>query len=69
MLEEELGEFFRAFRKKTKIKADHNPEFGSMDEELADIFTHLCSIANYLKIDLEKAFRNKEEINQKRIVK
>ncbi|MDD4901092.1 MAG: MazG nucleotide pyrophosphohydrolase domain-containing protein [Patescibacteria group bacterium] len=70
MLVEEVGELFVADRKKPQlIKPDHNPEFASLDEELADILTYLCSIANHLGVNMEKAFRNKEEINEKRMRK
>lgn len=70
MLVEEVGELMTADRKKPKIiRPDHNPEFASLDEELADILAYLCSIANRLGIDLETAFRNKERINQDRINK
>lgn len=70
MLVEEVGELMTANRKKPKtIKPDHNPEFASIDEELADILVYLCSIANRLNIDLEAALRNKEKINQDRINK
>src|SRR5680860_520216 len=66
MLVEEVGELIEADRKNPEvIKSDHNPEFASLDEELADILAYVCSIANRLGVDLEKAFRNKEEINQK----
>lgn len=66
MLGEEIGELFKAIRKKEKIKIDHNSKFGSIDEELADVIIYLCSIANRFDIDLEEAFRNKEEINKTR---
>jgi len=69
MLGEEIGELFKSIRKSEKIKIDHNSKFGSVDEELADIIIFICSIANRFKIDLEKAFRDKEEINKKRIWK
>lgn len=69
MLGEEVGELFKAIRKKEKIKIDHNSKIGSIDEELADVIIYLCSIANRFDIDLEKAFRDKEEINKKRIWK
>jgi len=65
-LGEEVGELFKAIRKKKKIKVDHNSKFGSVDEELADILIFICSIANRFNIDLEQAFRDKEEINKKR---
>ena len=67
LLGEELGELFKAIRKGTTIKMDHNSKYGSVDEELADIICILCTIANRQKIDLEKAFRDKEKINKKRI--
>ena len=67
MLGEEIGELFKAVRKKEKIKVDQNSKFGSIDEELADIIIYLCAVANRYNIDLEKAFRDKEEINKKRV--
>lgn len=67
MLGEEMGELFQAIRKEENMKIDHNSKFGSIEEELADIFIFMCSIANRYNIDLEKAFREKEEINKKRI--
>lgn len=70
MLGEEVGELFKAVRKTdVAMKIDHNSKVGSIDEELADIIIYLCSIANRLDIDLEKAFRDKEEINKKRVWK
>ena len=69
LLGEEVGELFKAVRKKDKIQIDHNSKFCSIDEELADVLIYLCAIANRSNIDLEKAFRNKEKINKKRIWK
>lgn len=66
LLGEEVGELYKAIRKKEKIKVDHNSKFGSIDEELGDVLIMLCFVANSLGIDLEEAFRNKEEINKKR---
>lgn len=67
MMGEEVGELFKAIRKNTNLQIDCNSKFGSVDEELVDVFIYLCAIANKFNIDLEKAFRNKEEINKKRI--
>ena len=68
MLVEEVGELMIANRKKPHtIKPDHNPKFASIDEELADILNYICSIANRFGVDLETAFRNKEEINKRRL--
>lgn len=69
MLGEEVGELFKAIRKQQNIKIDSNSKFGTIDEELADILIFICSIANRNEIDLEKAFRDKEEINKTRIWK
>ena len=35
-------------------------------EEIADMLIYLCAIANRLDIDIEQAFREKEEVNKKR---
>ncbi len=66
-LGEEMGELFQAIRKVENMKVDHNSNFGSIEEELADILIFMCSIANRYDIDLEKAFREKEEVNKKRV--
>ena len=65
-LGEEIGELFKAVRKTEKLKIDKNSKFTSVEEELADILIYISSIANRYDIDLENAFRNKEEINKKR---
>ena len=67
MLGEEVGELFKAIRKSENIKIDHNSKFSSIDEELADVLIFICSIANRYDIDLEKAFREKEEVNKQRV--
>ena len=67
LLGEEIGELYKAVRKKEKIKLDQNSTVGSIDEELADIIIYICAVANRYDIDLEKAFRDKEEINKKRV--
>ena len=69
MLGEEVGELFKAIRKSEKLKIDYNSKFGSVEEELADITIYLCAIANRFDIDLEKAFRDKEERNKLRVWK
>ncbi|GAA2854459.1 hypothetical protein Acy02nite_49150 [Actinoplanes cyaneus] len=67
LLGEEIGELFKALRKAQKMSLDKKSVVGSVDEELADVLIYLCSIANRLGIDLEQAFRDKEEVNKKRI--
>lgn len=67
LLGEEIGELFKALRKAQKMSLDKNSIVGSLDEELADVLIYICSIANRSGIDLEQAFRDKEEVNKKRI--
>ena len=66
LLGEEVGELFKAVRKSEKIKIDSNSQKHEVSNELADILIYLCAIANRYDIDLEKAFREKEEINKMR---
>jgi len=66
LLGEEMGELFKAIRKAMKLKTDINSSIGSVKEEIADIMIYLCAIANRFEIDIEQAFREKEEINKKR---
>ena len=64
---EECGELAKAARKYAQLKTDsakvqdQNAAF-----EAADVFIFLLDICNDLHIDLEKAFREKEEINKQR---
>ncbi|WP_372650287.1 MazG nucleotide pyrophosphohydrolase domain-containing protein [Draconibacterium sp.] len=67
LLGEEVGELFKAVRKSEGLLVDSNSNFPEIADELADIFIYLCAIANRKGIDLEEAFRSKEEKNKKRI--
>jgi len=67
LLMEECGELARACRKHTSAKTDaarDNKE--KIDHELADILMYTLAISNHFNLDLEKAFREKEEINKQR---
>ena len=66
LLGEEVGELFKAVRKHEKIAIDKNSKQTHIEEELADILIYISAIANRFNIDLESAFRKKEEINKKR---
>ena len=67
LLTEEVGELYKAIRKaEPGGKIDPNSAQFMVAEELADIFIYLLSIANQHNIDLEQAFRDKEEINKQR---
>ena len=63
---EEVGELFKAVRKNIGLKVDQNSKFSSVSNEVADILIFLSSIANSFNIDMEQAFREKEEINKQR---
>lgn len=63
---EECGEMAKAARKAAKMKTDGNSEQFHLDHEIADVFIYLLDICNKFGVDLEKAFREKEEINKKR---
>ncbi len=67
MMGEEVGELFKAIRKREKHQIDKNSQVGSIEEELADIFIFICAIANLYNIDLEKALREKEKVNAARV--
>ena len=66
LLGEEIGELFKAVRRAEGLKVDVSSQFGTVSEELADIFIYVCAIANRYGIDLETAFREKEAINHQR---
>ncbi|MEM7016639.1 MAG: MazG nucleotide pyrophosphohydrolase domain-containing protein [Pseudomonadota bacterium] len=64
LLGEEVGELFKAIRTREGLKVD--VPGSDVAGELADVMIFLCSIANRCDIDLEKAFREKEAINETR---
>lgn len=67
LLLEECGELARACRKHTNIKSDASRQNHELlEHELADVFMYILAIANKFDINLEKAFRDKEDINKKR---
>ena len=63
---EECGEMAKAARKTAGMKSDKNSERFDLENEAADVFIYLLDICNYFNIDLEKAFREKEELNKNR---
>jgi NTP pyrophosphatase (non-canonical NTP hydrolase) len=66
LLGEEVGELFKAVRKSEGLSVDSHSKFTDIGDELADIFIYLCALANRNDIDLEAAFRAKEEQNKTR---
>ncbi|MBN1821452.1 MAG: hypothetical protein JW833_12080 [Prolixibacteraceae bacterium] len=67
LMGEEMGELYKAVRKSQGLVVDANSTFTEIGDELADIFIYLCAVANRKNIDLERAFRVKEEKNKKRV--
>ena len=66
-LSEEIGEMTKAARQSIKLQCDSNSNKFELAHEMADVFNYLLDIANHFNIDLETAFREKEEINNKRV--
>ncbi|MGI8311065.1 MazG nucleotide pyrophosphohydrolase domain-containing protein [Saccharopolyspora hattusasensis] len=66
-LGEEVGELFKAIRKREHLSMDHSSITGTVDEELADVLIYVCAIANRLGISLDEALRAKELLNETRI--
>ena len=64
---EEVGELAKAIRKTQGLyqeKAKQNRI--ELEEEFADVLSYLLDLANYFQVDLEKAFREKEQVNSTR---
>ena len=67
LMGEEVGELFKAIRKQLKLfEEESKPPTGDVAEEIVDVFNYLLAIANRLDIDVESAFRIKNERNLKR---
>lgn len=66
LMMEEVGELAKAVRKTQGMHLDPNSQKYRTDHEAADVFFYLLDICNKLGIDLEKALREKEEINKQR---
>jgi len=64
---EECGEMAKAARKLQNIKTDKNSAELNLQHEVADVFSYLLDICNQFDIDLETAFREKEQINDTRV--
>lgn len=66
MLIEEVGEFAKASRKSAGMKLASDVSKQDAAAEAADVFIVLLGLCNLLDIDLEQAFREKEEHNKTR---
>ncbi len=68
LFSEEVGELAKAIRYKTKLYCEDGKELenDNLEDEIADVFSYLLDLANKFDIDLESAFRNKEQKNSQR---
>ena len=64
---EEVGELAKAMRKASGLYEEKaRARDVSLEEEFADVLSYLLDLANCFQVDLERAFRAKEEVNQTR---
>jgi len=65
---EEVGELAKAIRNRRKIFTETGKSFDpkELSFELADILSYLLELANRFEVNLEEAFREKEEVNSQR---
>lgn len=65
---EEVGELAKAMRKAAGLYEEQAKQRDMpLEEEFADVLSYLLDLANCFQVDLEQAFRAKEQINQSRI--
>lgn len=64
---EEVGELAKAMRKAARLYEERAKQRDiSLEEEFADVLNYLLDLANCFQVDLEQAFRAKDQINQSR---
>ncbi len=66
ILTEEIWELYKAMRKTQWLKLDPNSKVDSIEDEMADVFILLASIANRLSIDIWGSIESKMAKNNKR---
>ncbi len=65
---EEVGELAKAMRKTAGLYEEQAKQRDiSLEEEFADVLSYLLDLANCFHVDLEQAFRDKEQVNQSRV--
>ena len=69
MLIEEVGEFAKASRKHAGMGYASDAREQDVAAEAADVLIVLLALCNMMDIDLEQAFRDKEERNKQRVWK
>ena len=64
---EEIGELAKVIRKTKGLYQEQAREKKlELEEEFADVLSYLLDLANCFQVDLERAFREKEQVNQSR---
>lgn len=65
---EEVGELAKAMRKRMALyqEAGRDAAPEALAHEFADVLSYLLDLANRCNVDLESAFREKENLNKKR---
>ena len=64
---EEVGELAKAIRKTRGLYQEKTRQkHVDLEEEFADVLSYLLDLANCFQVDLEKAFREKEQANAAR---
>lgn len=64
---EEIGELAKAMRRAQGLYQEAaRPTRLALEEEFADVLSYVLDLANLFQIDLEQAFRAKEEVNATR---
>ncbi|MBD3245343.1 MAG: RS21-C6 protein [Candidatus Moranbacteria bacterium] len=68
LFSEEVGELAKAIRNYKNLYQEKNSRTKKfkLSDEFADVLIYLLDLANQFEIDLEKAFRRKEQKNKKR---
>ncbi len=68
LFSEEFGELAKAIRNRLALYQETNkaPKPEELEGEFADVLSYLMELANHMNVDLEKAYRDKEEVNAKR---
>lgn len=69
LLTEEIGELAKAVRTATGIKVgiDEKKRYKTIDLELADCLIYILDLANLASIDLQRAFSEKERLNDLKV--
>lgn len=64
---EEVGELAKAMRKAAGLYEEKAKQKNiELEEEFSDVLSYLLDLANCFQVDLEKAFHEKEQINEGR---